>query len=273
MFQNPLLIKELRCRLRGTKSFILLTIYVAILAILLGIVYKYQINRIYSPIHMSSVGKGLFYSLATVQLAAIGLIGSVLTASSITVEKEKQTLEMLLITLLSPFQIVFGKLFSVLLFIFILLLLSLPLASMSFMLGGISPPEVLLSYSLLIESMLLYGLVGYLCSAYFKQTRTAASIALGITLGLSIGPLLIFFLFEILRMRSSEDIIVALFFPFSSVAGLISVSDTGVFSSEVRHIWGTEIPLWILHFIYSSILLAVGGILSFKKFNWIKRSS
>ncbi len=267
MFQNPLLIKELRSLIRGKKSFITLTMYVSLLASIILLVYR---SKAHHTGYFS--GRDLFYVLAFAQLIAVCLISPALTAPSMTLEKEKQTLNMLLITLLSPFQIISGKMISTLSFVFILLILSLPFSSISFILGGISPGEVLLTYGILINVMLTYGIIGYLCSIFFKQTRTSTSVTFIVIAALSLGSMLFAVLLDELNI-TNQKIATGILFPFTPIAALISVLEPNTFSNAIRRVWIISIPMWVMHLIYSAILFLGCSLIAFKKFKCINRET
>ena len=64
-----------------------------------------------------------------------------LTAGAISTEREKQTLSILLTTSQSSFQIISGKLLSSIAFLLLLIVAGLPIYSLVFLFGGISPMD------------------------------------------------------------------------------------------------------------------------------------
>ena len=69
-----------------------------------------------------------------------------MTAGAISLEREKQTLELLVTTPLGTLALVLGKLFSALTYVFLLILASIPLASIVFTFGGVGPEDLVRGY-------------------------------------------------------------------------------------------------------------------------------
>ncbi len=84
---------------------------------------------------------------------------------------------MLRSTTLRPAAIVWGKLASSVSFVVLLLTSSLPLLSLCFLLGGVSPGEVFFAYLLLIGDAFLFGAIGLCWSAYAANTATATVLS------------------------------------------------------------------------------------------------
>jgi hypothetical protein len=84
---------------------------------------------------------------------------------------------MLLATPLSIGQITRAKLFASLSVFCILILVSLPMLSVCFILGGVSPAEIAWGYFLTVEGVFLGGVIGLCYSAYFKRTLAAVPIS------------------------------------------------------------------------------------------------
>src|SRR5207302_10192458 len=98
-----------------------------------------------------------------------------------------QTFQMLATCGLKPPHIIAGKLMAAVAFVALLLTSSLPLVSLSFLLGGVSPGEVFGTYVSLALSAFVFGSIGILCSAALRATA-AATVATYTTV------LLLFFL-------------------------------------------------------------------------------
>src|SRR5215510_9751200 len=120
---NPVLIKELRGRMRGARAFVLLTIYLLILSGVTLLFYAAIADVSASDLNAGrQIGKGLFLLIATVSLIEVCLITPALTAGGIAGEKERQTYDLLVSSLLSPWQIAWGKLGAALSFALLMIL-------------------------------------------------------------------------------------------------------------------------------------------------------
>ena len=179
--QNPILTKDLLCRMRGSKAFVVQGIYIGILAVMMGIAYlSWWISHKTgaSPMMISSqLGRMLYQLIFQTQAAMIALITPALTAGTITLEHEQQTYELLACTRLSPRTIVVGKLLSGWLFVVMLLTCSLPMAALCLMFGGVSLGEICWSYLMLCLFALFFGSLGIFYSAHFRRSMVAIMVS------------------------------------------------------------------------------------------------
>lgn len=179
-FENTVLTKEMRTRMRGTRAYWLLFFYVLALSGVLFVAYLMWYQEYaqagYRPMAGNDpLGRRLFQCLFAAQGGMIILITPALTAGMLTIEREQRTFELLLLTMLRPRDIVAGKLMSAFGFAVLLLTASLPLAGICLMLGGISPQEVGVVYLLMALSSLFYGSIGILFSAMLRSTALSTA--------------------------------------------------------------------------------------------------
>jgi hypothetical protein len=135
---NPIIVKELRSRMRGARAFAILT---ASLTLMGGFGYALYRMTLAATQYTSSpispqVGQMLFTGLAFMELMIIAAVTPSITAGEISGEKEKQTYEMLLTTPLSPSKILWGKLVASMSYVFLLVFAAVPMASLVFIFGG-----------------------------------------------------------------------------------------------------------------------------------------
>ncbi len=190
---NPVYQKELKTSVRGMRTAVILLGYNGILALFGlfaffitfeydsrfgGIVDYASILRIYAIITAAEFGLVLFTVPA-------------LTAASISGEREKQTLEILLTTRLTPFQIILGKLASSISMIILLALSSLPVLAIVFTIGGVTLRDFMFFMLLIIVTALFAGSIGMFFSTLFKKTTSATVSTYGVLLMLGIGTLAI----------------------------------------------------------------------------------
>jgi ABC-type transport system involved in multi-copper enzyme maturation permease subunit len=175
---NPVVVKELRTRMRGWRTFLLMGGYNILLAIVALITYaavsaaaRYQYG---GGVANQRIGLQLFGSLSWTQSILLLLVIPALVSRSLTGELESKTIELLVLTRLSAGRIVVGKLLSGFLYSMILVLCSLPIAGICVMLGGISPMEVTTSYALLAAWAFLLASVSVFWSALFNRTMVSS---------------------------------------------------------------------------------------------------
>ncbi len=185
---NPVLMKDLRGRMRGAPAFLLLTLYLGILSAMALLVYVGVSDAAANdPNAGQRIGESLLYLITGVSLVQVCVITPLLTAGSIAGERERQTYDLLIGSLLTPWQIVWGKLSAALAYAGLLVLGVIPLLSIAFLFGGVSPAEVLIVLVGLLASALLYACVGLFWSALLRSTVMAGALALATVLSVQLG--------------------------------------------------------------------------------------
>ena len=92
-------------------------------------------------------------------------------------------------TPITSLAIVIGKLFSALIYVWLLIAASIPLTAVVFVFGGVAPDDVLHGYLVLIVTALGFGAFGLLASSLVKRTQAAIGDHVFGVLFLSIGSL------------------------------------------------------------------------------------
>lgn len=191
MNMNPVLLKELKVRMRGWRAAGMIALYLLILAaVAVFIIYTTYMNP-YSSTVDPQVSVGSYTVLAIFQFILILFIAPALTAGAISGEREKQTLDLVLCTRLKPRSIIIGKLFASLSQIILLIAASLPIFSTVFLFGGISILEILQLFGFYIVTALTIGCIGIFFSTYLKRTTAATVLTYGIVAFLTLGTLFI----------------------------------------------------------------------------------
>lgn len=122
----------------------------------------------------------LFMMLSFVQMALISFVAPGLTAGVISGERERQTLNILLTTQQSSTSIIIGKLVSSLAFLMLIVLATLPLYSLVFLFGGISPQQLLQTFGLFVVTMFILGSMGVFFSTLIRKTMIAMITTYGL---------------------------------------------------------------------------------------------
>lgn len=173
--RNPVAVKELRGRMRGRRAVVVLTLYLLALSGIVAFVYLIYTGSAALPGNTAArtAGKGLFAAILAVQVFLVAFIGPAFTAGAISGERERQTFDLLRTTLLSAESFVLGKLISALSYVFLLVLVSIPLQSIAFLLGGLSLVELVVSQVVILVAAVTYALYGLWCSAAMRTTLAA----------------------------------------------------------------------------------------------------
>ena len=187
--------KELRGRMRGPRAFIALTLYLALLAGFTVMIYLLAAQSAASqaafgggnPYASASVGQAVFTVLLFLQILLVVFLAPAATSGAISLEREKQTLDLLTATPISTLGIVLGKLGSALAFVGVLILASIPLTAVVFVFGGVGPEDVVRGYVVLLVTALGFGSVGILLSSVTRRTQSATVLTYLVVLVLTVG--------------------------------------------------------------------------------------
>jgi len=172
---NPIIVKELRSRMREARAFVTLTGVLLILGVVSYLIYRMVLaTTSYSPTPVSpQIGQTLFLALAFLELLMVCFIAPAVTAGAISGEQEKLTYEMLAATPLRPASILWGKLVSALSYVFLLIFAAIPMASLIFIFGGVSLRDMVKALIILIAVAVTFGVFGLFMSALFRRTARA----------------------------------------------------------------------------------------------------
>lgn len=200
---NPLLAKELRTRMRNWRTFGMISLYLLALggfAVLVFLSNFYMFSTGYNS--MAQIGRNLFTFLAVAQFLIVIYLVPALAGNAISGEKERQTIDLLTCTQLTPFQIVTGKLTGTLSTVVLFIIASLPLYGFVFLLGGVSPLEVLGLFVLILAVALVVGCWSLMFSAFFRRTVAAIIASYALLIFMLGGSTLLFTLLTAITMRT-----------------------------------------------------------------------
>ena len=169
---NPVLRREAKTTLRNWKIFYAVAGYVLIVTIVAAIaiwqlMYN-SYNASFDPASMINV----YIGLTVLQLVLVLLMTPAFTAGSISGERERQTLDLLLVTKMSPLSIVIGKFLSGLSLIALTIISTMPIFALIMYFGGTSISYIfaVTAYMLLICGA--FGAISIFFSTVFKKTIT-----------------------------------------------------------------------------------------------------
>jgi hypothetical protein len=171
---------------KRAKTYLMRGVYVLALFLLLctGYLVLDGARSLTTASDSARFGGWMFTLLAPLQLLVLSSLAAVGAASSVAQEKDRRTLLLLLLTRLSGFEVVVGKLFATLLSPLSMLLCGLPLFLVLPLLGGVSPQQVLGVFIVTTTTVFLAGSVGTVVGMW--REKTFQSIALTVLLLLAI---------------------------------------------------------------------------------------
>lgn len=203
---NPIILKELRSRMRGWRAFAILTFYLLVVSSFIILIYAtYVSNRtVYSP-SAEEIGKVILNTMVVLQVFMIMFTTPAFTAGAIVGERERQTFDILRTTLVSEQALVNGKLASALAYVLLLIAAAIPIESIAFLVGGVEWAEIIISQLLLIVGALTYALVGLYFSTVTKSTVAATVSSFGTIMAFTFAlPILVFFFMTFFSLNFSS---------------------------------------------------------------------
>lgn len=192
---NPVMVKELRGRMRGMRGFAIITVFLTLMSFFTMLLYLLRVPQ-GGVVVTGELGRLLFIGVLFIELMLIIFIVPALTAGAITSERERKTYDLLQTTLISKATFVVGKMQSALGYIVLLLLSAIPLQSIAFLFGGVSESELILALLVLGVSAVTIGAFGMFFSSITERTLSATvrsyTVAIAITIGLPVLALILF---------------------------------------------------------------------------------
>jgi ABC-type transport system involved in multi-copper enzyme maturation permease subunit len=177
------LVRDMRALFRGRRVALTQLAYLVALAIAMGIAAfaaraDYAMSGFHGIRSAPDYGRWMFITLYETQVVLLLLVAVAYSAGAISLEHEKQTYDVLAITNLTSAEVVLGKVWSVSLLCWLLLLTATPLAAFCLFFGGISPGEIAFSCSLLALKVPLWAALGVIASILTGRSTSAYVVAM-----------------------------------------------------------------------------------------------
>src|SRR5258706_4497915 len=181
---GPIFGKELRSTSRRRRTYYLRFFYIGLLLLIMMAFYgdlSSDIRQVGSVARraqkLAELGAVFFAVFAFFSLAAMAIAGPVVTATAINSERLHKTLPVLLMTPISAWQIVAGKLFSRLLIALTLLGLSLPILAIVRLLGGVEIEQMFGVIGVCVSVALFTAALGLLLSTVVSRAYAVILLA------------------------------------------------------------------------------------------------
>lgn len=211
---STIMVKELRSRMRGRRAFVVLTVYLGLLALIAYGAYAVIATTARNQAAFGGptfanasaiIGQTIFSVISIFQLILVCFIAPAFTAGQISMEREKQTLDLLISTPLRPGAIVVGKLLAALAFVGLMIVAAIPISAIVLMYGGASVDDIVRQQIVLLASALGFGAVGLFFSALLKRTQAATVLTYCGVLAFTLGTVMLFVLWTVLANRDPTD--------------------------------------------------------------------
>ena len=257
---TALLIKEMRLRMRRERTIWLIVAYILLLGLLGWLNVSVSSAGANNSGNWGNIGLGLYSLLLIVQLFLILFITPAFTSTAINGEKERQTFDLLLCSNLSATALITGKLLAGLINALLLIAASIPIFSLVFFFGGVSPIQALQALLVFVLTAMLAASLGIFCSTLVA--RPAISTALSyVLLLLWLGlPVLL----AIIVPRSvqtgppgaSPDM--PIYLNWHPVIALLNTYNYGGFIGNNTAMFVLfRMPVWLMYCIFSCIAILI----------------
>ncbi|WP_352400384.1 ABC transporter permease subunit [Anaerotignum sp.] len=281
---NPVLRREAITSLRGWKNYAVLTFYLLMMTLGAGIFFYTSVFQSYRFGFDPQSVVYLYVVLAAIQMALVVLSVPALTAGSISGERERQTLDLLLVTKLSPFSIVIGKLLSSMAFVLLLIISTLPVFSIVFYFGSVGIGNLLTMICFTLTTAFMLGGISIFFSCIYKRTVVSIMLVYIITGVLCFGTLLLVLLPMMVRgfYEPSDGATLIKLIPNPGV-GFFSLIDNQIGTNILQSAFfnytqGTKSSfilwasgnLWILHMTFQVVVGCVFVVLAASLINPVR---
>ena len=221
---NPVLKNESKLATRSIKFTLVLLFYVGFLSLISLVIFKSSvINSDYSAgLNLQSVPE-IYAELAIIQAILLLFIVPALVSTAICGEREKQTLDVLLSTRMTPLSIVLGKLYASVSRVILLIICSIPVYSLTLLIGGIDLKNILLLNLFFIITTIFVGALGVFISTVIRASTVVTYFSvLFIFIGIVIITL-VYMLFKDYGTISYSDVKLPIISFISPTFGFISL--------------------------------------------------
>lgn len=188
MMQNPVFNREMKVGSRSVRLPVVIFLFNGILSLvtLLNMYSAVEQVKTTAIIQYSSF-INMFEFVTTIEFVLLMFIVPAVTASSISGERERQTLDLMLTTQMTAFQVVTGKLLSALSTLLLLIVSSFPAVAMVFVYGGITWGDAISLLLCYITVAFFAGSLGLCFSAVFKRSTAATVVTYGVLIAVVAG--------------------------------------------------------------------------------------
>ena len=223
---NPVLKNETKLAVRSFKFTLMIFFYVALLS--WGALFIFNINIEDAYVNGMNLETIVYFyiGMAIIQAILLMFIVPALTSTAICAEREKQTLEVLLSTKMSTLSIIIGKLLASISRVIVLIICTMPIYSITFLIGGVSIGNILELSVFFIVTTIFVGSIGVFISTFIKTSKVATAVAYGVTLFIFVGIIILTYIamiFNASKIASPQDISVPLFTYLSPTFGFFSL--------------------------------------------------
>ena len=279
----PFFARELLVSLRDSRRFAGLGLLVVLGAVVTTAVWAMIVHG-GGEIQTWKIGRFIFIGMAFVQLLVGGSTGY-WAARLVAGERENETWDLLISTPVRPVRLIMEKAGSQVLVLLLMLAGLIPCLSLCFLLGGISPNEVIGTYATIGAFTVMATAMGVTCSAWARTEVTAMRLyTLFALFYMVLFPILIavtveFFVIDLIRdlapwvSRGAVENDMLHLIQTSPIVSLgtlfiMGAMPTGAGRDSLTGLAYITDQGWVMHLILSAMLLIVLATITYARLRW-----
>ena len=188
---NPVLRNESKISVRSIKFTLMIFAYISVLSVAVMIYYSSVNEAIFSNGLYLESSKLFYVVMALGQAILLLFIVPALSSTAICSESEKQTIDILLSSKLTPFQIIIGKVSASSLRVIILIISTMPLYAIGAIIGVVKISNILSLIVFFIVNTIFVSSIGVFVSTYIKTSKVSTALSYALVLFIYIGIIVI----------------------------------------------------------------------------------
>ena len=188
---NPVLRNESKISVRSIKFTLMIFAYIAVLSVAVMIYYSSVNEAIFSNGLYLESSKLFYVVMAIGQAILLLFIVPALSSTAICSEREKQTLDILLSSKLTPLQIIIGKVSASSLRVIILIISTMPLYAIGALIGVVKISNILSLIVFFIVNTIFVSSIGVFISTCAKTSKVSTTLSYAVVLAIYMGIIVI----------------------------------------------------------------------------------
>ena len=188
---NPVLRNESKISVRSIKFTLMIFAYIVALSIAVMIYYSSVNEAIFSNGLYLESSKLFYVVMAIGQAILLLFIVPALSSTAICSEREKQTLDILLSSKLTPLQIIIGKVSASSLRVIILIISTMPLYAIGALIGVVKISNILSLIVFFIVNTIFVSSIGVFISTCAKTSKVSTTLSYAVVLAIYMGIIVI----------------------------------------------------------------------------------
>lgn len=168
---NPIADRTVSTSSKRTRHFYIRLAYVGVLLLIMGFNFMQVAGRQAGLADLAKLNSNTFAWVSFAQLLMMCMLAPIFAAGAVSQQRDADTFNVLLTTPLTNGQIVLGTLLGRLFFVLALLVSGLPVFLLTMLYGGVTIPEILLSFSLAASAGLMMASIAICVGMFGVGTR------------------------------------------------------------------------------------------------------